>query len=228
MSERAQRPFEAVVFDLDGTLVDTAALHIAASHHAARVALGHAVDEATIRASLGRPLPESMAVVAHGASMPADAEFDRTVPALVAAFLDYYAAHQAELVRLFPGVPETLAALRRRGYLLGLLSNKLQDWGRTELDALGLAAHFAVTVFAEDMPTPKPAGAALDPVLAALGAPAGRILLVGDGAADIGTAQAAGACAAAALWGAVDPASLLALDPDYALRSMDELLALCR
>lgn len=227
MSQTAVRPFDAVVFDLDGTLVDTAALHIAASHHAARVVLGRDVSSATVRHSLGRPLPESMAVVAEGAGLAAHTEHFAAVPALVAAFLEYYATHQSELARPFPGVQRVLAHLRERGYVLALLSNKLHDWGRAELDALDLARHFAVTVFAEDMPVPKPAGAALEPVLAALGIAPARVLLVGDGAADIGCARAAGAVSAAALWGAVSPQALLALAPDFALPSIDELLALC-
>jgi phosphoglycolate phosphatase-like HAD superfamily hydrolase len=86
--------FEAIVFDLDGTLVDTTALHIASSHHAARVVLGRDVAMASVRASLGRPLPESMAVVARGAGLTAAADLARTVPALVTAFLAHYAAHQ--------------------------------------------------------------------------------------------------------------------------------------
>jgi phosphoglycolate phosphatase-like HAD superfamily hydrolase len=92
---------------------------------------------------------------------------------------------------------------------------------------LELTAHFAVVVFAEDMPRPKPAGAALDPILAALRLPARQVLVVGDGAADIGCARAAGARSAAALWGVVADEPLLALDPDYTLRAIEEMLVLC-
>ena len=221
------RRFDAVVFDLDGTLVDTRALHFAASRHAAREVLGRDTDDATIRASLGRPLTDSMRVIAQGTGVADSAALARAIPALVASFLAYYAAHQHAMVRLFPTVDTTLAELRRRGYSLALLSNKLRDWGRAELQSIGLADQFAVAVFAEDMPTPKPAGAALDPVLAAFGMAAARVLLVGDGAADIACARAAGAPVAAALWGAVEPGALLALAPDYTLHVINDLLALC-
>jgi HAD superfamily hydrolase (TIGR01509 family) len=225
--ERVTRQCDGLIFDLDGTLVDTAALHVAATHHAALAVLGRDIDTATVRASLGRPLPESMDVVARGAGLSAAVDRARLVPALVATFLDHYTAHEVDLVRLFPGVPETLAELRRRGYPLALLSNKLREWGRAELQALGLAGYFAVAVFAEDMPRPKPAREALAPALEALGLPARRVLLVGDGAADIGCARAAGARAVAALWGAVVPEELLALRPDYALQGIADLLDLC-
>ena len=231
MSDSSQihhlRSVDAVVFDLDGTLVDTAALHIACSHAAVRAVLGRDVDDETVLRSLGRPLPASVAVLARGAGLTAEAKVDAYVPALVEAFLAYYAAHRIDMVHPFPGVPETLAELRARGYALGLLSNKLRDWGTAELTALGLASYFSCAIFAEDMPAPKPSGAALDPVLAALGVPAGRVLLVGDGAADVACARAAGAVSAAALWGAVDGAAVLALRPDYALQTPADLLALC-
>lgn len=228
MSRPEGRPFDAVVFDLDGTLVDTTALHIAASHHAARAALGRDVSAQTVADSLGWPLPASMAIIARGAGLSSRPAVTHATTQLMEAFLDYYAGHQDQLARPFPGVPEMLARLRQCGYPLGLLSNKLRDWGHAELGALALAPFFAVTVFAEDMPAPKPAGSAFDPILAVLGPTPEGILLVGDGAADIGCARAAGAKAAAALWGVADPAALLALAPDYALRSLDALLALCR
>jgi phosphoglycolate phosphatase len=123
-------------------------------------------------------------------------------------------------------VPETLAALRERGYALGVLSNKLRDWGRAELAAVGLEPYFAHAVFAEDMPAPKPAPAALDPLIAALAIPAQRMLVVGDGAADIACARAAGAASAAALWGAVAPEALRALAPDFTLDSVEQVLEL--
>lgn len=223
------RRVDALAFDFDGTLVDTRALHMAASFHAAPAVLGRDVDVATVRASLGLPLPDSMRVIATGvigggASSVDGAAIERAIPALVASFLAYYTAHQRRMVHLFPGVPETLAELRRRGYPLALLSNKLRDWGRAELADIGLAEQFAVTVFAEDMPVPKPSGAALAPVLAALGLPATRVLLVGDGAADIACARDAGAPVAAALWGAVAPTALLALKPDYILQTIGDVL----
>lgn len=225
-SGAALPPIAAVVFDLDGTLVDTAALHIAASHACLRAVLDRDVSEAAVRESLGRPLPESVGVLARGAGVAAGRALADLTPRLVEAFLAYYAAHQAELVRPFPRVSETLAALRARSYPLGLLSNKLRDWGRAELDAVGLAPYFARAVFAEEMPAPKPAPAALEPLVAALGVPACRMLVVGDGAADITCAQAAGARSAAALWGAVAPDALRALAPDYTLDAIERLLDL--
>lgn len=223
----SERRVDALVFDLDGTLVDTAALHIAASHHAARSVVARDVDDATVRASLGRPLPDSMRVIAESAGVADNAALERAISALIASFLAYYAAHQRDMVHLFPGVSETLVELRRRGYPLALLSNKLREWGRAELRAVGLSDLFAVAVFAEDMPAPKPAGAALAPVLAALGLPSARVLLVGDGAADIACARHAGAPVAAALWGAVAPDALLSLKPDYALRAIGDALDIC-
>jgi HAD superfamily hydrolase (TIGR01509 family) len=221
------RPLSAVVFDLDGTLVDTAALHIAASHATLRAVLGREVTPEVVLQSLGRPLPESAAVLALGAGITNASTLETLVPRLVAAFLNYYTVHQAGMVRPFPGVLNVLQTLRERGYALGLLSNKLRSWGQAELKMVRLAPFFDVAIFAEDMPNPKPAPAALQPVLAQLKVSPGEVLLVGDGPADIACARAAGARSAAALWGTVAPEALLALEPDSVLHAVEQLLDLC-
>jgi phosphoglycolate phosphatase-like HAD superfamily hydrolase len=226
MAQAHEHRIAAIIFDLDGTLVDTAALHIASSHAAVRAVLGRDVDDETVHASLGRPLPESVALLARGAGIAGQRAVAGAVPSLVEAFLAYYAEHQAALVHPFARVPETLTLLRQRGYLLGLLSNKLRAWGSAELIAVGLEPFFACAVFAEDMPAPKPAPSALAPIIQALALPAGRMLMVGDGVADIACARAAGALSAAALWGAVAPAALRALDPDLTLDSIEQVLDL--
>jgi phosphoglycolate phosphatase len=211
------RPCDLVVFDLDGTLVDTAGLHVAATQAAAEAVLGHAVAPDLVARSLGLPLQESMRLIS------AD---DAQVAPLMAAFLRYYSAHEGEGAQLFPATIPTLTALQGAGMPLALLSNKLRAWGLAEIARLGLAPYFAQVVFAEDMPVPKPSPLALDPLLRTFALSAARVLLVGDSVGDLRCAQAAGALAGAALWGPHDPAPLLAAQPAYAFYRMDDILAL--
>ncbi len=211
------RPCDLIVFDLDGTLVDTAALHVAATQAAAHAVFGMPAPAALVARSLGQPLPDSMRVVSDARGH---------IPELMVAFMEYYADHEGEAARCFAEAIPTLAALRDAGLPLALLSNKLRAWGQAEIARLGLLPYFARVVFVEDMPTPKPSGQALQPILTALGIPAARTLLIGDGLSDLHCARAAGALSGAALWGPHDPVPLLAAHPTYAFRAMGEVLAL--
>jgi phosphoglycolate phosphatase len=212
-----QRLCDLVVFDLDGTLVDTAGLHVAASHAAARAVFGQDAAPELVTRSLGQPLQESMRIISDGRGQ---------VLELMSAFLTHYAAHEGDGVQCFPDVMPTLAALHAAGLPLALLSNKLRDWGVAEIARLGLAPYFGQVVFTEDMPIPKPSPLALEPLLRTYGLPPARVLLIGDGVGDLRCAQAAGALAGAALWGPHDSAPLLAAQPDYIFQQMGEILSL--
>lgn len=205
---------EAIAFDLDGTLVDTTSLHVAATQAASRAVFAEDAPHERVVASLGRPLPESMAIISAARGQG---------DALAMAYLSYYAAHADEGVQCFPGTIPLLAALQAAGYRLALLSNKLQTWGREEIARLGIAGYFISTVFMEDMPSPKPSGLALRPILEQLRLPARRVLVIGDGEGDIACAHAAGALSGAALWGVLQPAPLLAAHPHYRFDTINDV-----
>lgn len=208
---------EVIAFDLDGTLVDTARLHVDATQAAMQAVFGVAAPHELVARSLGRPLPESMRLVSAGRER---------IRELTTAFMLYYADHEHEEAQCFPGTLAMLAELHQRGIRLALLSNKLRAWGVAEIARLGLAPYFARVVFMEDMPTPKPSGLALRPITTALGVPPERVIIIGDGVGDLVCAHNAGAHSGAALWGAHDPAPLLAVKPTYTFHAMTEILDL--
>ncbi len=206
---------QAIAFDLDGTLVDTTSLHVAATRAAAQQVFAIDPPDALVVQSLGHPLPESMAIISAGRG---------EVVALMRAYLEYYAQHEAEGAQCFPPTTRLLAALRTRGIRLALLSNKLRAWGIAEIEHLGLSDAFEIAVFAEDMPAPKPSGLALRPILQHMGVVARDCLVIGDSVGDIACAKDAGARSGAALWGAADAASLRASQPDFLFPTMDAIL----
>lgn len=208
---------DVVAFDLDGTLVDTTSLHVMATQAAAQEIFGAPVSPELVSQSLGRPLPESMRVVSDGRGQEME---------LMQAFLRHYAAHSSDGAQCFPDVVPALTSLRAAGLRLALLSNKLRRWGLEEIERLGIADYFDPVVFMEDMPIPKPSGAALHPILQRLHVAPRRVLVIGDGAGDIACARAAGALSGAALWGTHDPALLLAERPDYRFERLCDVLAL--
>ncbi|MEM9762102.1 MAG: phosphoglycolate phosphatase [Pseudomonadota bacterium] len=183
-------PLRAVVFDLDGTLVDSAP-DIAASLNATLEALG--------RTPL--PLPQVLANVGHGmrhliARCLADSGGGAEDEALIDRALGLYRAHSAEhladATRPYPNVPEVLEQLAASGLKLGVCTNKPEGLSDKLLAALDLARFFPVVVGGDTVAARKPDPAPLLHAMRELDAAPGDTLFVGDSGPDEGAARAAG------------------------------------
>jgi len=180
-------PGPALIFDLDGTLADTAPDLLGATN-AVLAAQGRALlDLAHLRHMVGfgaRALIHQ-AMAASGA--PAKEE---EMPALVEIFLAHYRAHIADGTRLFPHVAETLGQLRDNGARLGILSNKPQELTGSLLPLLGLGGVFAAVYGAGRKPYTKPDPRIFRDVVADSGG--GPAVMIGDSITDLNTARSAG------------------------------------
>jgi phosphoglycolate phosphatase len=210
-----------VVFDLDGTLVDTAPDLVATlnavmaregvpsvPYEAARVMVGGGARRMIEMAlqQTGRAVP------------PVDAE------RMFNDFIAYYAAHIADHSKPFPGLNRALDTLAARGYRFAICTNKLEGLSKLLLDELGLAARFAAICGQDTFGIQKP-----DPeilrrtILQANGSP-DRAILVGDSRTDIDTARAASVPIIAVDFGYTDvPVAQLA--PDWVISHYDALPA---
>jgi len=178
-----------LIFDLDGTLADTSPDLLGATN-AVLTARGRPkldLDHLRHMVGFGAVALITQAMEASGA--PA-AEGD--MPALVAIFLDHYRHHIADGSRLFPGVTETLAALKQDGARLGVLTNKPQDLTDLLLPRLGLAEMFSAVYGAGRKPYTKPDPRIFRDVVAELSGD-GPAVMIGDSITDLNTARAAGA-----------------------------------
>ena len=179
----------AVVFDLDGTLVDTVGdLTLALNRTLADLDLPPH-SEGAVRGMVGGGLAKLLerGVTAHGATLePADQE------RALARLYHHYAADPAAQSRLYPGVGETLEALRDAGIACGLCTNKPESIARGLLRALGIAEGFGVIQGSDTGFPRKPDPAGLAHVVAGLGAEPDTTIMVGDSATDLRTARAAG------------------------------------
>ena len=192
---------KAVVFDLDGTLVDSLADIRASFRHVLKQAGYPEPDDAAMSRLIGRPLAEMFREAAPGADESR----------LVAAFRDYYPEHLADHSRPYPGVPELLAALGSAGYLRVVATTKKTPVAEKLVAAVGLEGLLDHVQGTDGLP-PKPAP---DVVLAALEAVGGQGLwMVGDTVHDIGAGRAAGLATYAVTWGNHDAATLAAAGPD--------------
>ncbi len=183
-------PFRAsrIVFDLDGTLVDTAPDLCAALNHALVSAGGAPLALEAVRHMVGagaRALIER-GIAAHGGRL---ARLDREE--MLAAFLRYYEAHIADRSRPFPGAGALLERLGAAGLSLGVCTNKPQALALALLDALDLRRHFAAVVGADAAPEKKPHPAHLRAVFERLGGD-GPAVMIGDSETDVAAARAFG------------------------------------
>ena len=178
----------AVVFDLDGTPVDTVGdLAIALNRTLAELDLsphGHDAVRGMVGGGLAKLLERGLA--AHGAALEA-ADLDASVTRLS----EHYAANPAGSSRLYPGANEMLAALTEAGIECGVCTNKPEPIARELLEAMGIAGAFGVIQGSEAGFPKKPDPAGLVHVVAALGAVPETALMVGDSAIDLKTGRAA-------------------------------------
>jgi phosphoglycolate phosphatase len=176
----------SLIFDLDGTLVDTAPDLLGATNAVLRSQGRKAVDPASLRHMVGfgaRSLIEQ-AMAATGAPVDSSA-----LPALVDIFLEHYRAHIADESVAFPGVEETLEALAVNGRKLGVLTNKPQEMADLLLRALKLDRFFPVVYGAGRMSYVKPDARIFHDVVRELGGEPG--VMIGDSITDVATARAA-------------------------------------
>lgn len=213
---RAHRagPVGAVVFDLDGVLVDSFAVMREAFRTAHAEVVGHGEPPfEEYERHLGRYFPDIMRIM--GLPLEMEAPFVRE---------SYRLAH---LVTVFDGVPEMLRELRAHGIGLAVATGKSGPRARSLLEQLGLLDLFTVVIGSDEVARPKPAPDIVLKALDVLGSDPARTVMIGDAVTDLTSARGAGVAAIAALWGEGDDETLLAEHPDVVLRAPSELLGVC-
>ena len=208
-----------IVFDLDGTLIDSLALILASYRH-------------TMQAHLGRRLPDELWVRGMGTPLAVQMlEFagdEAEAAAMVQTYQDHNLANHDRLVCSYPGVREAVAELRARGATLAIATSKRAVATRLGLRSCGFPEDwFAGIVTADDVERPKPDP---QPVLRALDEsgetePA-RAVYVGDSVHDMRSGREAGVITAAVLWGPNSREELAPTEPDLWLERPQDLLGL--
>lgn len=206
----------AVLFDLDGTLIDSERLILASYRHTMQEHLGHVPPEETWKATIGQPLVVQMKMFA---------EREGQAAAMIQTYVDHNLANHDDYVRPFPGVRAVLEVVRESGRTLGIVTSKKRRATKMGLARCDLPAEwFAAIVTADDVERYKPEP---DPVLKALdltGVNAPAAMFVGDSTHDMRSGRAAGVITAAALWGPYSQAQLEPTRPDLWLEEPGDLV----
>jgi 2-phosphoglycolate phosphatase len=208
-------PPRAVVFDLDGTLLDSyAAIH---------------ESLALVLAAFGRPPvtpDETRRMVGHGLeSLVTLAVGAENVAAGVRIFRERYEKIGPTSSTLLPGADPVTRLLREAGIPLAIASNKPARFSREILDELGILGRFAFVVGPDDGFPPKPAPHMVFVALATMGAKASESVYVGDMPVDVATARAAEIPVVAVSTGSATEEELRAVSPDLLIKNLNELPA---
>lgn len=212
------QPPRALVFDLDGTLIDSRGDIAAATNHALVATGRHTLPDATIARFVG---DGARALCARAAGLgESDAELD----AVLDAFLAYYGEHPVERTKWMPHAREVLAELSR--YPLALCTNKPRTTTDAVLAALGVRSLFATIVAGGDLPERKPAPGPVLAIAKQLGVSPEALVVVGDGPQDVEAGRRAGARTIGVRGGLLPIERLLASRPDVLVDALDEVPAI--
>lgn len=204
----------AVLFDLDGTLIDSIELILNSAKHAFRDRNGHIPSDAEWLTGVGIPLVTMFRRYARD-----DADID----ALIGKYREYQLANHDRLVRSYHLVVETVDSLRAAGHPLGIVTSKTGWLAQRGLDNVGLGSHFDVVVGCDTCdlhkPDPGPVLFALD----RLGYAPDEAVFVGDSIYDMQAGNAAGVTTIAALWGPFSREDLMPSAPTHFLERIGDL-----
>ncbi len=206
---------KAVLFDVDGTLLDTVPLIVETYQYIFQKWLGRPGDTAEILASIGIPLES------YFRQFPAD-----LIQPMQADYLEYNHSHLDSHVGIFLGIPQLLAALRQRGIPLGVVTSKRMASALHSLRGFGLESFFQVVIAKESTRTHKPEAEPVLESMRRLGlTDPQKIIFVGDSLHDLYCARNAGCRSAIVGWTAMPAAELRAAAPDFWLTKPDQLPA---
>lgn len=205
--------FKTVLFDFDGTLINTHDLIIEGFNHISRLYNGRAFDESDHIKMLGKPLEQQIRLICP---------FE--VPEATEAFKAWYAKNHDAHACGYEAVEDVLKVLRSEGYQLGIVTNNSQQGMQSGLDLLGLEKYFDVIITRDDVSECKPSPEGIQKALHMLKTAPQDCIYVGDSMADIYAARSAGVLPVLVGWTALTHDQIRSLSPVDLIESPFEIL----
>jgi len=216
---------QAVLFDLDGTLIDSVPDLAHAVDRMLRRVGQEPVGETAVRQWVGNgaQMLVRRALARHidisGLSIN-DAVFDHAYQ----LFLQYYAEQTADRSELYPGVRDCLEQLRKQGVKMAVVTNKPMQFTTPMLEGFGLSQYFDCVLGGDSLPVKKPDPQPLYHAMEALGSSPQTTLMVGDSVNDLRAARAAGCPVACVPYGYNHGENIADSGPDLMVEQLDKLL----
>ena len=208
---------KAVLFDLDGTLLDTYQLILDSMRYTIRTELGLEYSDEQLMAKVGQPLAVQMTDFAPD---------PRVADVLVETYREYNETLHDKVVRAFDGIPEVLAALKGVGLALGVVTSKRHELAQRGLDITGLSQYLDFVVGPDDWPEFKPAPGSVLYGCRLAGCDPRECVYVGDSPFDIQAGNGAGCFTIAALWGMFPEETLRGQAPSFVCAQPTDILSL--
>ncbi len=211
-------PVEALIFDLDGTLVDTAPDLTAATNYALSLIERRPISAAEAKSFVGHG---SRALIVKGCEATGGLVDEDTIRRLNVAFLEFYGANIADHSFVFPGLLAVLDKARGCGLKLGVCTNKVEKLSHKLLAELKMADYFGAVVGGDTLPIMKPDPAPYREVARILGVNAANTIMFGDSETDIRTAQNCGVPVIAVTFG-YTPQPVETYNPTHVISNYDQ------
>lgn len=205
---------EAVLFDLDGTVVDTIPHILASFRHATADVFGRALPDAELMHHVGVPLARQMRYFTDD---------EAVAERLLSSYREFNHRTHDEMARLYPNTRTALDALRSAGLPMAIVTSKSRNMALRAIELFDLSAYFPVVVSADDTTSHKPDPLPVLQGMALLGVDPAHAVYVGDSPADIESGRAAGAATVGATWGVASRERLEAAGPDAIIDDIGEL-----
>lgn len=208
-----------VLFDLDGTLLDTEHLLLTSFRYTMKTVLNEVIPDERLMAKVGQPLNTQMWDFTDDAVVHEE---------LCRTYREFNAQVHDDLIRIFPGTVEVLAELRHQGYPLGIVTSKRHEPALHGLASFGLQNSFDFLIGSDDWPVHKPDPGPVLHGCDLLGLSSSECVYVGDSPFDMLAGNGAGCKTIAALWGMFSESTLRAECPDYVCATIEELPGLLK
>lgn len=207
--------FRHVIFDLDGTILDTNETIFLTFEHVLQQHLDYAVKRSELMKIYGQPLMKQMSYFSPGLA-----------DLLCDAYRKYYVEKDSIWTKAFPGVTDTLAELQRHGIMMGVVTNKSHEPAERALHKFGLWPYLNYLIAGDDVANFKPHPEALLKACDLMQVTPAETIMVGDSPVDLEAAHNSGIQSALVPWSIFPPERFDSFPPDYRLHQLNDLLTI--